>query len=230
MKPLSECTTPRRLMAPISRHFLPVLQPEPPAWLTTGLIKGSRRPLALYLLSRAGLLSSSVGPVGGARLTATGALIGASLFLAAALGATATGATETTFTRAPPLWSALLTCAPCAFGEDEAVEVELNTIVGICDGACAAAFGDARSSAALVAAFSWLLTAFIVVLVFWIMLGFWAEAKPAAHTQTRTVIVIAVIGFVFVVIVVAWFIVSLPISSPAFRACWPGPVLDRGHD
>jgi hypothetical protein len=65
------------------------------------------------------------------------------------------------------------------------------------------------------------------------MLGLWAEAKPAAHTQTRTVVVIlviAVIGFVFVVIVVARFIVSLPISSPAFRACWPGPVLDRGHD
>ena len=51
MKPLSECTTPRRLMAPISRHFLPVLQPEPPAWLTTGLMKGSRLPFALYLLS-----------------------------------------------------------------------------------------------------------------------------------------------------------------------------------
>src|SRR5208337_5022101 len=38
-------------MAPISRHFLPVLQPEPPAWLTTGLMKGSRRPFAAYLLS-----------------------------------------------------------------------------------------------------------------------------------------------------------------------------------
>src|ERR1700687_1333716 len=51
MKPLSACTTPRKLMAPISRHFLPVLQPEPPAWLTTGLIKGSRLPFAAYLLS-----------------------------------------------------------------------------------------------------------------------------------------------------------------------------------
>src|SRR5579862_1465391 len=167
MNPFSECTTPRRLMAPISRHFLPVLQPEPPAWLTTGLIKGSRRPLALYLLSRAGLLSSSVGPVGGARLTATGALTGASFFFGAALGATATGATETTFTCAPPLWAGLFTCATgatCAFGEDEAVE--LNTTVGICDGACAPDFGDASSIAAWVAAFSWLLTALIVVLVF----------------------------------------------------------------
>src|SRR6202165_1494781 len=38
-------------MAPISRHFLPVLHPEPPAWLTTGLMKGSRRPFAAYLPS-----------------------------------------------------------------------------------------------------------------------------------------------------------------------------------
>src|ERR1700687_5498120 len=51
MKPLSARTTPRRLMAPISRHFLPVLHPEPHAWLTTGLMKGSRRPFAAYLPS-----------------------------------------------------------------------------------------------------------------------------------------------------------------------------------
>src|ERR1700716_797533 len=51
MKPLSARTTPFRLMAPISRHFLPVLQPEPPAWLTTGLMKGSRLPFAAYLPS-----------------------------------------------------------------------------------------------------------------------------------------------------------------------------------
>src|ERR1039458_7238783 len=51
LKPFSPCTTPRRLMVPISRHFLPVLQPEPVAWLTTGLMKGSRRPFALDLLS-----------------------------------------------------------------------------------------------------------------------------------------------------------------------------------
>src|SRR5712692_11772742 len=51
MKPLSACTTPRRLIVPISRHFLPLLQPEPPAWLTTGLMKGSRLPFAVFLLS-----------------------------------------------------------------------------------------------------------------------------------------------------------------------------------
>src|SRR5258708_24100567 len=51
MKPLSARPTPGRLMAPISRHFLRVLQPEPPAWLTTGLMKGSRLPFAAYLPS-----------------------------------------------------------------------------------------------------------------------------------------------------------------------------------
>src|SRR3979411_2919137 len=59
MKPLSARTTPFRLMAPISRHFLPVLQFEPPAWFTTGLIKGSRRPFAAYLPS--GTTCSSLG-------------------------------------------------------------------------------------------------------------------------------------------------------------------------
>src|SRR6266852_9361090 len=44
------------------------------------------------------------------------------------------------------------------------------------------------------AAVSWLLTAFMVLRVFWIMLGLWAEAKPAASTQTRIVRV----GFVFI--------------------------------
>src|ERR1035441_7603254 len=51
MNPPSPRTTPRRLIVPISRHFLPVLQPEPLAWLTTGLINGSRRPFALYFAS-----------------------------------------------------------------------------------------------------------------------------------------------------------------------------------
>ena len=33
------------------------------------------------------------------------------------------------------------------------------------------------------------LTAFIVLRVFWITLGLWAKAKPAASTQARIVIV-----------------------------------------
>src|SRR5512141_2591513 len=78
MKPLSAWTTPRRLIAPISRHFLPVLQPEPPAWLTTGLMKGSRLPLALFLLVCTPC--SSVGE-------ASPAPLAAALLLAAATGA-----------------------------------------------------------------------------------------------------------------------------------------------
>src|SRR5208337_960492 len=75
MKPLSARTTPRRLMAPISRHFLPVLQPEPPAWLTTGLMKGSRLPFAAYLLSGASsrsLAAFSPAPLSEVPLPAAG--------------------------------------------------------------------------------------------------------------------------------------------------------------
>src|ERR1700757_4080296 len=50
MKPLSDFTTPRRLMVPISRHFLPVEQPEP-CCCTTGLKKGSRLPLMAHFFS-----------------------------------------------------------------------------------------------------------------------------------------------------------------------------------
>src|ERR1700730_14287963 len=50
MKPFSDFTTPRRLMAPISRHFLPVEQPEP-FCCTTGLKNGSRLPLIAHFFS-----------------------------------------------------------------------------------------------------------------------------------------------------------------------------------
>src|SRR5882757_771300 len=46
-------------MAPISRHFLPVLHPEPPARLTTGLINGSRLPDMAHFFSCASLTGSS---------------------------------------------------------------------------------------------------------------------------------------------------------------------------
>src|SRR5260221_5816212 len=38
-------------MGPISRRFFPVLQPDPPAGLTSGLKKGCRLPFAAYLPS-----------------------------------------------------------------------------------------------------------------------------------------------------------------------------------
>src|SRR5580700_12260978 len=75
MNPFCDRTTPRKLMAPISRHFLPVLQPEPPAWLTTGLMNGSRRPFALNLLSGATDCSASLSPSPAGVLLATGVLV-----------------------------------------------------------------------------------------------------------------------------------------------------------
>src|SRR5579864_5076743 len=59
MKPLSDFTTPRRLMAPISRHFFPVEQPEP-FCCTTGLKKGSRFPLIAHFFSSLGLGATTV--------------------------------------------------------------------------------------------------------------------------------------------------------------------------
>src|SRR5579863_2329973 len=60
MKPESDFTTPRTLIAPISRHFLPVEQPEP-FRCTTGLKKGSRLPFIAHFFSSAlGLAASAV--------------------------------------------------------------------------------------------------------------------------------------------------------------------------
>src|ERR1700689_2297237 len=94
MKPVSACTTPRRLMVPISRHFLPVLQPEPPAWLTTGLMKGSRRPFAPTLLSGPTDCSGSLwasalaAGVAGANTAVVGEFV---LVTAAGFGCTSSG-------------------------------------------------------------------------------------------------------------------------------------------
>src|SRR3982074_44297 len=41
------------------------------------------------------------------------------------------------------------------------------------------------------------LTAFMVLRVFWIMLGLWAEAKPAASTQTKIVTVGFIMSLLF---------------------------------
>src|SRR5215468_5893595 len=49
--PLSDLTTPCKAICSMSRHFFPVLQPEPEEWFTTGLINGSRLPVIAYFLS-----------------------------------------------------------------------------------------------------------------------------------------------------------------------------------
>src|SRR5467141_99868 len=64
MKPPSDFTTPRRLICPISRHFFPVEQPDPPVCETTGLKKGSRFPVIDHFFSSgfACLVASAVFP------------------------------------------------------------------------------------------------------------------------------------------------------------------------
>src|SRR5579862_153311 len=60
MKPLSDFTTPRRLIPLISRHFFPVEHPEPFV-CTTGLKNGSRFPfIAHFLSSGLGLAAAAV--------------------------------------------------------------------------------------------------------------------------------------------------------------------------
>src|ERR1039458_6189317 len=71
MKPVSDFTTPRRLIALISRHFFPVKQPEPLV-CTTGLKNGSRFPFIAHFFS-SGLGLESV-LVAGAGAAAAGAL------------------------------------------------------------------------------------------------------------------------------------------------------------
>src|SRR5882724_6712683 len=59
--PASAFTTPLRLIWPMARHFLPMLHPEPiMPRLTTGLRKGSRRPVKLITLGACFLATSGV--------------------------------------------------------------------------------------------------------------------------------------------------------------------------
>src|ERR1700692_3526325 len=120
MKPLSARTTPRRLMAPISRHFLPVLQPEPPAWLTTGLMKGSRRPFAAYLPSGTTDSSFAAPSALPELLWAALAAAGGLLFGTVGAGFACALRTATTPTTgfAPALFFALAELAPAWVEED----------------------------------------------------------------------------------------------------------------
>src|ERR1700758_2805411 len=86
MKPLSDFTTPRRLIALISRHFLPVEQPDP-FCCTTGLKNGSRFPFiahffssALGLAASAGFAAAGAGAAAGATTGFAGAAAFASCF------------------------------------------------------------------------------------------------------------------------------------------------------
>src|SRR5580658_754377 len=91
MKPLSDFTTPRRLICPISRHFFPVEQPDPVGCCTTGLKKGSRFPfIAHFFSSGFGGLEASA-PI----VATTGFSSGAILVVAATAGLVAGAAAGT---------------------------------------------------------------------------------------------------------------------------------------
>src|SRR5260221_6088444 len=106
MKPLSDFTTPRRLIPPISRHFFPVDHPEPLV-CTTGLKNGSRFPFIAHFLSSglglealADLLGVSEGSfTAGAAFFAIDAVL--PCCLVSGLEASATGCAAGTFTTAP---------------------------------------------------------------------------------------------------------------------------------
>jgi hypothetical protein len=55
---------------------------------------------------------------------------------------------------------------------------------------------DCGAKAWFEAAVALLLTPFIVLRVFWITLGLWAEARPAAIPQARIVAVMLIAGFI----------------------------------
>src|SRR5438270_3792102 len=100
MKPVSDLTTPRTLMAPISRHFLPVAQPEP-CCCTTGLKNGSRLPaIAHFFPSGLGCFGASATFIGtaaakGLALAATTVFTGCCLI--SAFTGTATALTAGAF-------------------------------------------------------------------------------------------------------------------------------------
>src|SRR5262252_9926401 len=76
IKPLSDFTTPRRLMALISRHFLPVEQPDPCCCIT-GLKNGSRFPFIAHFLSSGLGFAASPGLVAAGAAAAVTAFAGA---------------------------------------------------------------------------------------------------------------------------------------------------------
>src|SRR5512142_3340413 len=96
MKPVSDFTTPRKLIAPMSRHFFPVEQPEPCCW-TTGLKNGSRLPLIAHFFSSgfgAGFAAgvATAGAVAGAATLASTTVFASCFGVAFVAGAPVFGA------------------------------------------------------------------------------------------------------------------------------------------
>src|SRR5208282_876151 len=140
MKPASDRTMPRRLTVPISRHFLPVLQPEPLAWLTTGLMKGSRRPFALYLPSEAaGCSAASDSPPSAWPPPAISFSWSAGFAAGAGAGAGTAAGTATIAFNDP-------TCRRCGFAATDALVVAGCNAIDFADGAAAGFFTGAGAA------------------------------------------------------------------------------------
>src|SRR5580704_17446970 len=127
MKPPSDLTTPRKLICPISRHFLPVEQPEPVGCCTTGLKNGSRFPLIAHffssgfgafgastlLLPLAGFSSAAIFVVAGTTAFAVTGTPGFAADTATGFGAAATGT-------AAGIATTGFAATVCSFGVDAA--------------------------------------------------------------------------------------------------------------
>src|SRR5580692_6448495 len=145
MKPLSECTTPRKLICPISRHFFPVEQPEPVGCCTTGLKKGSRFPfIAHFLSSGFGVLRASATVLAGFSSAAI-------LLAPAAVAAGLAASTLAVATEADPA-GFLGMNASCGFAVAVEVAVTGAAATGLAATACtlavaAGAFAEAAAGA-----------------------------------------------------------------------------------
>src|SRR5580692_1461140 len=187
MKPLSDFTTPRKLIWPISRHFLPVEQPEPEDCCTTGLKNGSRFPLIAHFFSsglgvlEASMLLTGSSPFAEILVSAAGAVVaarfevvglaaitesGAAVFLATAAGcgfaAAITGA------------GALLTPADCCTvaGGFAAAAPETGLAAGLADGV------PVIPRAALESSVFFCCTVVMVLCTLLMTLGFCAQSPP----------------------------------------------------
>src|ERR1700733_10419306 len=196
MKPLSDFTTPRKLIWPISRHFLPVEQPEPEDCCTTGLKNGSRFPLIAHFFSsglgvlEASMLLTGSSPFAEILVSAAGAVLaarfevvglaaitesGASVFLATPAGcgfaAAITGA------------EALLTPADCgtAAGGFAAAAPETGLAAGLADGVI--------PRAALESSVFFCCTVFMVLCTLLMTLGFCAQSPPVISPTAKMPVV-----------------------------------------
>src|ERR1700683_4536373 len=85
-------------MWPISRHFFPVEQPDPPACCTTGLKNGSRLPLIAHFFSSGGACLEASVFTGSAGFSATAGLTSGVAAIFTFFGALALGVCTATFT------------------------------------------------------------------------------------------------------------------------------------